>query len=284
MKILHSSRTEPYSEDPEHWRSVIHRVIFGTSTPAGRRFDLLLLVVIVSSVIAVMLESVAEIRYELGDFLITIEWVFTIVFAIEYVARLLSVRKPMRYALSFFGIVDLLAVLPTFIAYFIPGATSLMTIRILRMLRVFRIMKLVAFLREAQQLSEALRASRRKITVFLSTVLTLVVILGTLMYLIEGGGSGFTSIPRSIYWAIVTLTTVGYGDIAPSTAIGQAFAAFIMLLGYSIIAIPTGIVSSEIARVGFNREQKNKTCPSCDTEGQDKSAKYCKNCGEKFAA
>lgn len=284
MRVFHSSRTEPYSDDPEHWRSVIHRVIFGTSTPAGRRFDLLLLVVIISSVIAVMLESVAEVRSEYGTFLFTIEWVFTIVFAIEYIARLLSVKRPLRYALSFFGIVDLLAVLPTFIAFFIPAATSLMTVRILRMLRVFRIMKLVAFLREAQQLSDALKASRRKITIFLTTVLTLVVILGTIMYLIEDASSGFTSIPRSIYWAIVTLTTVGYGDIAPSSPIGQALAAFIMLLGYSIIAIPTGIVSTEIAKAGFNREERGKMCRSCETEGQDKDAKFCKNCGEKFAA
>ncbi len=275
--------TEAYRpDDQEHWRSKIHLVIFGTSTRAGKRFDLILLVLIVASVLIVMLDSVKEIRAEWGRELFIIEWVFTLLFSVEYVLRVLAVRRPFRYMFSFFGLVDLLAILPTFIAVFTPAAASLITVRILRMLRVFRILKLVSFLREARMLSSALRASRRKITVFLSTVLTLVVILGTLMYIIEDSSSGFTSIPRSIYWAIVTLTTVGYGDIAPATPIGQALAAFIMILGYSIIAIPTGIVSSELVRA--DRQERNPAieCPNCHASSNGEAVKFCWQCGHEL--
>lgn len=261
-----------------HWRTKAHQIIFGTETRAGKRFDLILLIVILASVVVVMLESVSEIRGRYGALLRSLEWIFTILFLIEYVFRILSVRQPMRYVFSFFGLIDLLAILPTFMAVLLPASTSLLVVRILRLLRVFRILKMVAFLREAQVLGSALRASRRKITVFLTTILSLVVILGTIMYLIEGGQSGFTSIPRSIYWAIVTLTTVGYGDIAPTTAAGQALAAFIMILGYSIIAVPTGIVTS--AMVKSEREQNEKTtCHSCGTKLTLIDARYCHQCG-----
>lgn len=276
--------TEAYRpDDSSHWRSRLHLVIFGTSTRSGRRFDIALLVLIVASVIIVMLDSVKEIRAEWGRELLYIEWGFTLLFTIEYILRILSVRRPLRYIFSFFGLVDLLAILPTFIALFTPAVASLITVRILRMLRVFRILKLVSFLKEARTLSEALKASRRKITVFLSTVLTMVVILGTLMYIIEDSSSGFTSIPRSIYWAIVTLTTVGYGDIAPATPLGQALAAFIMILGYSIIAIPTGIVSSELVRAENERRHPGIKCSKCGAEDLHGRAKFCSNCGHELA-
>lgn len=257
-------------------------MIFGTETRAGKRFDLILLIVILASVVVVMLESVSEIRIGYGKLLRGLEWCFTGLFLIEYVLRILSVRRPVRYIFSFFGMIDLLAILPTFLAILIPASASLLVVRILRLIRVFRILKLVAFLREAQVLLNALRASRRKITVFLTTILSLVVILGTIMYLIEGGQSGFTSIPRSIYWAIVTLTTVGYGDIAPTTPAGQALAAFIMILGYSIIAVPTGIVTSAI--VTSEREDRIKNiCGNCGSKITVRDARYCHHCGKAVA-
>lgn len=274
------AETQAYRpDDPDHWRSRLHLVIFGTSTRAGRRFDILLLVLIVASVGVVMLDSVKEVRADWGRELLITEWVFTVLFSIEYVLRILAVRRPVRYIFSFFGLVDMLAILPTFVALFVPAAASLLTVRILRMLRVFRILKLVSFLSEAHVLRLALLASRRKITVFLSTVLTLVVILGTLMYIIEDSSSGFTSIPRSIYWAIVTLTTVGYGDIAPATPLGQTLAAFIMILGYSIIAIPTGIVSSELVRAESDRNNEASACPKCSSLTSNRKAKFCWSCG-----
>ncbi len=266
----------------DHWRTRAYHVIFGTETRAGRRFDLLLLTIILASVVVVMLESVTEIRARYGSILRALEWLFTGLFLIEYILRILSVRRPLGYVFSFFGLIDLLAILPTFIAIIMPASSSLLVIRILRLIRVFRILKMVAFLREAQVLVGALRASRRKITVFLTTILSLVVVLGTVMYLIEGGQSGFTSIPRSIYWAIVTLTTVGYGDIAPTTAAGQALAAFIMILGYSIIAVPTGIVTS--AMVKSERELSSKTeCSNCGTRLPVVDARFCHHCGTELS-
>jgi len=277
------NETEAYvHRQRDHWRTKAYHVIFGTDSRAGRRFDLLLLIVILASVGVVMLESVSEVRSRYGTLLRGLEWLFTALFLIEYVFRILSVRRPIRYILSFFGMIDLLAILPTFMAILLPASASLLVVRILRLIRVFRILKMVAFLREAQVLVSALRASRRKITVFLTTILSLVVILGTVMYLIEGGQSGFTSIPRCIYWAIVTLTTVGYGDIAPTTAAGQALAAFIMILGYSIIAVPTGIVTS--AMVKSEREQNEKTtCHSCGTKLPLINARYCHECGSALS-
>jgi voltage-gated potassium channel len=252
-------------------------VIFEADTPAGRAFDVCLLVAILVSVIAVMLESVTGIRREYGGVLRAVEWTLTIVFTIEYALRLVAVDRPWRYARSFFGLVDLLAVVPTYLALLLPAAQSLMVIRAIRLLRVFRILKLAHFLGEAQQLVQALRASRRKITVFLGGVVTSVVIMGALMYLVEGEEHGFTSIPTSMYWAVVTMTTVGYGDVAPKTPLGQFLAAALMILGYAIIAVPTGIVSVELAKTG--RAVSRQACPACGAEGHDVDATHCKYCG-----
>jgi voltage-gated potassium channel len=256
---------------------LLHEVIFEADTPAGRGFDVGLLIAILVSVVAVVLESVADLRREYGVVLRTVEWIITVAFTVEYALRLMAVDHPWRYARSFFGIVDLLAIAPTYLALVVPEAHSLLVIRSIRLLRVFRILKLGHFLGEAQQLVTALRASRRKITVFLGGIVTIVVIVGTLMYVIEGEEHGFTSIPTSMYWAVVTMTTVGYGDIAPRTPLGQLLAALLMILGYAIIAVPTGIVSVELAHAG--RAISRQACPACGAEGHDVDATHCKYCG-----
>jgi len=261
------------------WRQKLHEIIFEADTPAGKWFDVLLILSIILSVVAVMLDSVANIRAQHGQFLYGVEWFFTVIFSIEYLLRLLCVGKPLRYATSFYGVVDLLAVLPTYLSLILPGSQYLLVIRILRILRIFRVLKLVQYIQEAQVLRQALRESRRKITVFLFTVLTMVVIFGSLMYLIEGPENGFTSIPRGIYWAVVTLTTVGYGDISPHTGIGQFLAALIMILGYAIIAVPTGIVTVAISRAQPVASVTTQACPSCAAEGHDSDARHCKYCG-----
>lgn len=260
-------------------------MIFEAATPEGRAFDVVLLGLIVVSIAAVMLESVSGVRARHGTALRAIEWAFTALFTVEYVLRLLAVRRPLAYARSFFGAVDLLAVLPTYVSLLVPGAQSFLVIRSLRLLRVFRVLKLGRYLGEANVLLTALRSSRAKITVFLGTVLTVIVIVGTLMYLIEGEENGFTSIPRALYWAVVTMTTVGYGDIAPRTVPGQALAAFVMILGYSIIAVPTGIVSAEIAQAMSRQPAGALTCPACtacSAEGHDTDAHYCRRCGARL--
>lgn len=278
----YSSETQArFPDKPGHIRSRLHRVIFGTDTAAGRIFDLLLLAFIVLSVLIVMLESVSEFRNKWGRFFYRAEWAFTILFTLEYFARLWVVRKPKRYATSLFGLIDLFAILPTFIALAIPGTASLMVVRILRMLRIFRILRLAHFLGEASTLTKALKRSSRKIGIFMFTVLTIVVVLGTIMYIIEDSEAGFTSIPRSIYWAIVTLTTVGYGDIAPVTALGQMVAAAIMILGYSIIAVPTGIVSSELVKESRSKEPQS-VCGNCGHRTKDVNNRYCSQCGEPW--
>jgi voltage-gated potassium channel len=262
-------------------RARIHEIIFGAETPAGKAFDVVLLVLIILSVVAVMLESTNSIAVRYGQWLRAIEWVVTILFTIEYLLRLYCVGKPASYARSFFGIVDLLAILPTYLSLIIPGAQSLLVIRALRLLRVFRVLKLAHFVGEARELRAALRASARKIIVFLGAVLTIVVIVGSMMYLIEGEDHGFTSIPASIYWAIVTMTTVGYGDIAPQTALGKILASAIMIMGYGIIAVPTGIVSVELAGVTKKRIT-TQPCPGCGAGGHDLDAVHCKYCGGKI--
>jgi voltage-gated potassium channel len=259
------------------WRERVHEVIFEADTPGGKAFDLALLACIVLSVVAVLLESVEEISALYGPALLRIEWVFTILFTIEYVLRLLSVGSPRRYALSFFGIVDLLAVLPTYLSLFVAGTQSLIVIRALRLLRVFRVLKLAHFVGEAHMLRAALRASIYKIIVFLGTVLTLVIIIGASMYLIEGEENGFTSIPRSIYWTIVTMTTVGYGKLTPGTVLGQFVASMVMILGYGIIAVPTGIVSVELANVR-RLPITTQPCSECGGEDHDNDARFCKHC------
>ncbi|MDF1555021.1 MAG: ion transporter, partial [Deferrisomatales bacterium] len=237
----------PHPAHAAAWRQRLHQVIFEADTPAGKAFDVVLLWLIVASVVVVMLGSVAEIQARYHPWLVAAEWVFTLLFSVEYALRLVCVLSPLRYARSFFGVVDLMAILPSYLGLLFPGAGSLMVVRSLRLLRVFRVLKLGRYLGEANVLLGALRTSRPKITVFLGTVLTVLVIVATAMYLIEGEANGFTSIPRALYWAVVTMTTVGYGDIAPHTVPGQTLAAAVMVLGYSIIAVPTGIISSELS-------------------------------------
>ncbi len=272
-------KNERQEEPPRaHWRTVLHEVIFEADTPTGKAFDVLLIISILVSVTAVMLDSIDPVRSQHGRLLYGIEWFFTLLFTVEYFLRLLCVGKPLKYAVSFYGVVDLLAIIPTYISLVIPGSQYLLVIRILRILRIFRILKLAPYLGEARLLMKAMQTSRRKILVFLSTVLTLVVIFGSLMYVIEGAKNGFTSIPRSIYWAIVTMTTVGYGDISPQTVIGQAIASIVMILGYGIIAVPTGIVTVEMSQT-FSRKVSTQACPECSAEGHDADAKHCKFCG-----
>jgi len=279
--VLSSIRTSKEEKPLSARRARLHEIIFEADTPAGKAFDVVLLVSIVLSVVAVMLDSVSGIQERYGGLLYGIEWFFTILFTIEYLLRLGSVLHPSRYALSFFGVVDLLAVIPTYLSLAIAGAQTLLVIRIIRLLRIFRVFKLTRYLGEARLLTTAMKSSLHKIVVFLFGVLTVVVIMGTLMYLIEGPASGFTSIPRGVYWAIVTMTTVGYGDIAPVTILGQAIAAFVMILGYAIIAVPTGIFSVELVQA-IRQPVSTKACPGCSADGHDSDAVYCKYCGTKL--
>ncbi len=263
------------------FRDRLHEIVFEADTPEGRMFDLLLLIAILSSVVVVLLESVASVRARVGPILRAAEWGFTVLFTIEYALRLASVRRPLRYALSPFGIIDLIAILPSYISLVLPGAQNLLVIRLLRLLRVFRVLKLAEYLEESRTLVRALRASARKIFVFLLTVVTIVVVVGTLMYVIEGEEHGFTNIPLSIYWAVVTLTTVGYGDLAPATTAGRALAAVLMLTGYGIIAVPTGIVTAELTRV-TGRPISTQACPACGAEAHEHDAVFCRRCGTKL--
>lgn len=263
------------------WRSLLHEVIFEAETTAGKAFDVALIWAIIFSVVAVLLESVSAVRLKYGAMLYFIEWFFTLLFSLEYGLRLLSVRKPWRYVISFFGIVDLLAILPTYISLFLPGTHYLLVIRILRLLRVFRIFKLTGYLSEAHVIGSALLASRKKISVFLLTVMVLVVIIGALIYVVEGEENGFTNIPISVYWAIVTLTTVGYGDLSPQTPLGKMLAAIVMIAGYGIIAVPTGIVTAEFSQA-INKKISTEACPVCASEGHDPDARHCKYCGAKL--
>ena len=262
-------------------RARLHEIIFEADTPEGRLFDLLLLVAILSSVAVVLLESVASVRARVGPELRALEWGFTILFTIEYILRLATVGRPLRYARSALGIIDLLAILPSYISLVFPGGQSLLVIRLLRLLRVFRVLKLAEYLRESRTLVQALRASGRKIAVFLIAVMTIVVVVGTMMYVIEGEQHGFTSIPISMYWAVVTLTTVGYGDLAPATTLGRALAVVLMLTGYGIIAVPTGIVTAELTRAA-GQPISTQACPSCGAGGHEADATYCRRCGTRL--
>jgi len=263
------------------WREKLHEVIFEADTPSGKRFDVILIIAIITSVIAVMLDSVESIRLVYGGVLDIIEWTFTIIFSFEYILRLLSVRKPRLYAVSVLGIIDLVSILPSFIALYYAGAETFLVFRVLRVLRIFRVFKLAEYLGEANTLMIALKASQKKITIFLYSVFIFVVVFGSVMYLVEGSENGFTSIPRSVYWAIITLTTVGYGDIVPQTEIGQMIAAAVMILGYAIIAVPTGIYTAELARA-FTKGVSNVSCQNCGEEGHDVDAVYCKYCGAEL--
>lgn len=268
-------------EIPEaDWRRRLHEIIFEADTRAGRTFDLVLLWLIIASVIVVILESIPSLGKEYGEAFYYIEWIFTILFTIEYILRLVSVRNPLRYAFSFFGVIDLLAIIPGYLSLFVPGTHYLLTIRILRLLRIFRILKLTEYITEARVITTALRASSRKISVFLLAVLTIVTVVGSLIYVIEGEENGFTDIPTSIYWAIVTLTTVGYGDLSPKTALGKTLASVVMILGYAIIAVPTGIVTAELTRP--NKKYSTQVCPECHLQDHDADAAFCKHCGARL--
>ncbi len=289
------SRREPpraaidYDEHPvfstrPRWRCEAHRIIFGNLTPGGRLFDLLLIAVILASVVVVMLESVQDFAIRSRGALWTLEWVFTGLFTIEYVLRLISAERARQYARSFFGIVDLLAVLPGFVGLLIPGGQALVVIRLLRVLRVFRVLKLAQFVGGERLLISALRSSAYKIAVFVIAVMVVVTLVGAAMYVLEGADAGFSSIPRGVYWAIVTVTTVGFGDITPQTTVGQMLAAALMILGYGVIAVPTGIVTAEITggRGAKLRAAMERMCLRCASPGHDEDARHCKHCGTEL--
>ncbi|WP_298830321.1 ion transporter [uncultured Piscinibacter sp.] len=261
------------------WRLALYTVIFEADTRAGRTFDVVLIWLILASVAVVMLDSVGAIGSRLGGVFGVLEWSFTVLFTLEYVARLACVRRPRRYATSAFGIIDLLAVLPTWLALLAPGLHALIDVRILRLLRIFRVLKMGAYVAEYRALGAALAASRRKIAVFLSFVLMVVLVMGTLMYVVEGADNGFTSIPLGIYWAITTMTTVGFGDVTPKTDLGRAIASVMMLLGWGILAVPTGIVSAEFTAQRVRREPTTRTCHECLSEGHEAHARFCRDCG-----
>jgi len=262
-------------------RKKIFTIIFGTDTRAGKTFDVILLTLIILSVTVVILESVASLRNAYHDVFVQAEWVFTIIFTIEYLVRIYAAPRPLRYMTSFYGVIDLLAILPTYLGLLFDQAAFLLVIRAMRLLRMFRVFKLGRYLNEAAVLARALQDSMHKIVVFFGVVLTLVLILGSMLYFIEGEANGFTSIPQSVYWAIVTVTTVGYGDIAPATILGKVLASLAMLTGYSIIAVPTGIISVEIGKAVRNQryQDKPRKCKGCGRTDHDEDARYCKYCG-----
>ena len=282
--------SKEFQPAPGRLRERLFHVIFLSEDRPGRTFDVVLIIAILASVGVVMLDSVESIRDEHARTFFIAEWFFTVLFTAEYVLRLAIIRRPLRYARSFFGVVDLLSILPTYISLIVPGAQVFLAVRILRTVRIFRVLKLANYLDEAEQLSAALAASRRKILVFIFVVLTLVTVMGSAMYVIEGGENGFDSIPRSVYWAVVTVTTVGYGDISPVTPVGQAMALMLMIMGYGIIAVPTGIVTAEISRgrtqgdlaeaVDGAVARQLGQCPRCGLGEHDADARFCKLCGE----
>ena len=265
--------------ETSRWRQRLHTIIFEADTRAGRAFDVALIVCILASIGLVVLESVPAVNARWHRELFAAELLFTVLFTVEYALRLVAVRQPMAYARSMLGVIDLLAIAPTWLALIVPGAQAFLTVRVLRLLRIFRILKLSEYLAEAAVITGALRASRRKIAVFLYAVLTLVVLIGSLMYMVEGPEHGFTDIPTAMYWAIVTLTTVGYGDLSPRTGMGKLLACVVMILGYAIIAVPTGIVTSELTASKYRGGQSRQACPSCGREGHDDDAAHCKFCG-----
>jgi len=275
--------SEPKIEGFNPTKEKIHEIIFEADTPLGKYFDIVLMIFIIASVAVVMLESVSEINIRYHQIFLVLEWAFTIFFTVEYALRLYCVYRPWKYATSFFGIVDLLAILPTYLSLIFAGTHYLLVIRALRLLRVFRIFKLANFLKESTVLVNGLKASRNKIAVFLFFIVLMVIIIGSIMYLVESGNdSSFTSIPRSIYWAVVTLTTVGYGDIAPKTELGQFLAAIVMILGYAVIAVPTGIISAEMVNQDHEPQTNTQACRFCSTEGHLDDAIFCRKCGQKI--
>jgi len=271
-----------HSSKHKTWKEKLHEVIYEADTPAGRSFDLIILTMILASIILVMLESVSFINEKHAALFNILEWVITIVFTIEYILRIVTINKPQKYIFSFYGIIDFLSTIPKYLSILFVGTHALVALRALRLLRVFRILKLARFIGESNDLVKALKASRAKISVFLFAVLIVAIILGTVMYLVEGPEHGFNSIPRSVYWCIVTLTTVGYGDISPGTPLGQFIASIVMVLGYGIIAVPTGIVSSEYTQqTRFKKVQLNtQHCTNCNENNHFDDAKFCHHCGQ----
>jgi voltage-gated potassium channel len=265
------------------FRSKLYQIIFEADTPAGKAFDIVLLIAILLSVVVVLMDSVVSLHQEYSVLFNTIEWILTFLFTLEYVLRIYSTDRPLKYIFSFYGIIDLLAILPSYLSLVITGSHYLVVIRILRLLRVFRVLKLARFVGAANNLRLALKNSRAKIIVFIEVVLTIVVIIGSIMYLVEGPEHGFINIPKSIYWAIVTITTVGYGDIAPHTPFGQILASLLMITGYAIIAVPTGIISHEMSKVSKSKKE-TKVCSRCGHVDHDEDARYCKICGEQLFA
>lgn len=260
-------------------RETVRDIIFEADTPAGKAFDVILIICILGSVVAVMLDSVADIRFRYGEQLYQLEWFFTLLFTLEYLIRLLVINQPWRYARSFYGIIDLISVLPSYLSLLVAGSHYLIVIRILRVLRVFRVLKMTQYVGEASVLIKALKASSRKIAVFMLTITTLVTIFGSIMYLVESDNPQFSSIPKSVYWSIVTISTVGYGDISPQSVLGQMIASFVMVLGYAIIAVPTGIVTVELSNL-IRPTLSDQVCAGCGKEGHDRNARFCKHCGE----
>ncbi|MCC4265127.1 ion transporter [Oceanimonas baumannii] len=262
-------------------KDVLYTVIFGTETPAGRRFDIALILAILLSMVVLLLDSVGSIRAEYGLLLYRLEWGFTLLFTIEFALRVYCAQSRIAYLRSFYGIIDLLAVLPTYLVIFMPGASFLLMVRLLRVLRVFRVLKLLRYVDEANLLMRSLNQSRRKILVFFSSLFILVTLFGSLLYVVEGPENGFTSIPTGIYWAIVTITTVGFGDITPQTWLGRGIAAVTMLMGYAIIAVPTGIITAELGRE-MRKEYNRRHCPQCDRSGHERDARFCNHCGAEL--
>ncbi|GAA4303258.1 ion transporter [Aestuariibaculum suncheonense] len=276
----------------KNWRSKLHEIIYEADTPAGKLFDVVLLIVILASILLVMLESVKSIDSKYHDILNISEWIITVLFTVEYIARVITVKKPLKYIFSFYGIIDFLSTVPKYISLIVGGVHALAALRALRLLRIFRILKLARYLGASLRLMSALRASRAKISVFLFAVIIVSIILGTIMYLVEGEENGFSNIPKSVYWCIVTLTTVGFGDIAPQTPLGQFIASLVMILGYGIIAVPTGIVSAEYTSQSRKDEKEDKikkplhlntqVCVNCSTEKHRDDAEFCYHCGHKL--
>jgi voltage-gated potassium channel len=264
--------------DIKQYRNKLYHIIFEANTRAGKNFDIILIILISISILTVILESVKGIQQEYGKIFKYLEWTITIIFTIEYVVRILIVKRPLKFIFSFFGIIDFLSFLPSYLGLFIAGTHGLMVIRALRLLRIFRVLKLNRYINESNLLIKAMKASRVKISIFLYAVIMIIIIIGAVMYLVEGAQHGFDSIPRSMYWVIVTITTVGFGDIVPQTTFGQFIASFIMILGYAIIAVPTGIVTVEISKAK-NSNAYTFVCPECLTEGHEADATYCKYCG-----
>lgn len=264
------------------WQEQLQEVIYESNTKAGKAFDVALLIAIFTSILVVMLDSVDRYHQQYGHLFFVLEWTFTFLFTLEYILRLVCIRQPIRYVLSPLGLIDLLAIIPSYLSIFYAGAQSLLVLRALRLLRIFRIFKLTHFLTEMEFLSVAIRASLKKISIFMLTVIMLVTILGSVMYLVENHQNGFSSIPESIYWAIVTITTVGYGDISPVTPMGKFISSIVMLIGYGIIAVPTGIITNEIAAAARKQNHSREACPSCGREGHDVDAVFCKFCGARL--